>query len=140
MNRLARLRSGPTFTVLVLAASGCGLALGVGDFQDKPVAETSSGGGGQDAGSGGGGSGGAGAGGGGPASGEALWARIYGGSDIDWSESVAVDTNGDIVNVFVAKLTKDGEHVWSKSFGEVGDWLNAPSREPILIMPTLASG
>jgi len=77
------------------------------------------------------------------AAGDPIWARAYGGKSHDYADDVAVDANGDVFvtgsftaridfggsplrcegvhDVFLAKLDPDGEHLWSRSYGDAQD-------------------
>jgi hypothetical protein len=74
------------------------------------------------------------------ADGTTLWSQIFGGTSYDAGQSLAVDSNGNVVvtgyfsgtidlgggplssaggtDVFLAKLDPDGKHIWSKRFGD----------------------
>lgn len=76
-------------------------------------------------------------------SGQLLWAKAFGDGNVQTASGISVDANGNVYvagnfkgainfgggtlsaagtlfsDVFLAKLTADGNHVWSKSFGDV---------------------
>lgn len=67
-----------------------------------------------------------------------LWSKRFGGGNTDWGRSVAIDPSGNILitgdanstsinfgggtmsgGIFVAKYDPNGNHIWSKRFGEI---------------------
>jgi hypothetical protein len=77
------------------------------------------------------------------AAGNPLWARAFGGTGHDYADDAAVDADGNVFiagsfseriefggaplrckgvhDVFLAKLDPDGEHLWSRSYGDAQD-------------------
>jgi outer membrane protein assembly factor BamB len=75
--------------------------------------------------------------------GEPIWSRSFGGTSHDYADDIAVDAQGNIYiagsfmerldlgggplkckgvhDVFVAKLDSNGEHLWSKAYGDAQD-------------------
>lgn len=128
----------------LVSAGGCHLIIGLDEFVDAPVG--TGGAGGSTATGGGGGAGGAGTGGasgGGPASGEVVWARIFGDENNQTPGGIAVDPEGNVIvaglfrgtidfgqgpllsaggaDIFLAKLDREGNAVWSRRFGSAED-------------------
>lgn len=127
----------------LLCAGGCHLILGLDEFVDAPVGAGGAGGGTATGGGGGTGGTGTAGGGGGPASGEVVWARIFGDENTQTPGGIAVDPEGNVIvaglftgtidfgqgpllsagayDVFLAKLDSEGNAVWSRRFGGAED-------------------
>lgn len=123
----------------LVSVGGCHLILGLDEFVDAPVGTGGAGGGTATGGGGGVGGTATGGGGGGPASGEVVWARIFGDENTQTPGGIAVDPEGNVIvagmftgtidfgqgpllsagahDVFLAKLDREGNAVWSRRFG-----------------------